>query len=62
MLLLQRSASPQQSTLDLRVAAATVLAAATIAVLTWAEGNGETELPDLLRDAFDSLLDMDEAG
>ena len=59
---LQRSAKRRQSTLDLRIAAAAVLAAATIAVLTWAEGNGETELPDLLRDAFDSLLHMDEAG
>ena len=59
---LQHSAKQQQSTLGLRVATAAVLAAATIAVLTWAEDNGKTELPDLLRDAFDSLLDLDEAG
>ena len=59
---LQHSAKQQQPTLGLRVATAAVLAAATIAVLTWAEDNGKTELPDLLGDAFDSLLLMDEAG
>jgi AcrR family transcriptional regulator len=33
------------------------LAAATAAVLTWAEGNGSLELPELLRQAFEALTD-----
>ena len=59
---LKRSAGPERSALDLRIATAAVLAAATIAVLVWAENNGAEELPDLLRGAFDSLLRMDEAS
>lgn len=44
-----------------RVIVAACLAAATTAVLTWVEGNGTPELPDLINQAFEALTDSPAA-
>lgn len=43
-----------------RVTVAACLAAATTAVITWTENNGTAELPDLIDQAFDTLLQTPE--
>ena len=45
-----------QSSLQTRVTVAACLAAATTAILAWVEDNGTAELPDLINQAFDTLV------
>ena len=47
-----------ETALRTRVVAAACLAAATTAVLTWEEGDGSAELPDLINQAFAALRDL----
>lgn len=44
-----------------RVTVAACLAAASTAILTWVEGDGTPELPDLIAEAFDTLADPGRA-
>jgi AcrR family transcriptional regulator len=50
----------QGSPLRARVTVAACLAAATTAVLTWAENNGTPELPELIDQAFDVLAQLEQ--
>jgi AcrR family transcriptional regulator len=45
----------RHASFETRVTVAACLAAATTAILTWVENDGTPELPDLVRQAFDTL-------
>jgi AcrR family transcriptional regulator len=47
----------QRPSFQTRVTVAACLAAASTAILTWVEGDGTPELPDLIAQAFDTLAD-----
>ena len=49
----------QRPSFQARVTVAACLAAASTALLTWVEGDGTPELPDLIGQAFDTLADPD---
>lgn len=53
---------PAAKSYELRVAVAVCLAAATTAILTWAESDGRIELPELLDRAFLAISAMDESN
>ena len=56
------SPADQGSRLRARVTVAACLAAATTAVLTWADNNGTPELPELINQAFDVLAQLDQSS
>jgi AcrR family transcriptional regulator len=51
----------QRPSFQTRVTVAACLAAASTAILTWVEGDGTPELPDLMAQAFDTLADPGRA-
>ena len=56
------SPADQGSRLRARVTVAACLAAATTAVLTWADNNGTPELPELINQAFDVLAQLEQSN
>ena len=56
------SPADQGSRLRARVTVAACLAAATTAVLTWADNNGTPELPQLINQAFDALARLEQGN